>query len=56
MNIKHRFDNRTIARKADDYFRDQCRRLGPVDHEVRFVFVPVPVTPKRNRRKRVKGE
>lgn len=56
MTRNHRFDMRSVTRKADEYFREQCRRLGPLDPITTFVFVPVPVTPKRNRRKRVKGE
>lgn len=48
-----RFDVRAIA---DRYFQEQCERLGPLDYTTQLVFVPVPTTPKRNRRKRTKGE
>lgn len=49
-NTKTRFDVKSIA---DRYFQEQCDRLGSLlPLEVMPVFIPVPVTPKRNRRKR----
>lgn len=47
-NTNTRYDLKSIV---DRYIADQIRRLGPLD--AMPVFVPVPVTPKRNRRKRV---
>ena len=48
-----RYDVKSIA---DRYFAEQCERLGeivfPATSAFVPVFIPVPVTPKRNRRKR----
>lgn len=48
-NTNTRYDLRTIV---DRYISEQVARLGPLDPIQVPVFVPVPVTPKRNRRKR----
>ncbi len=45
-NTNTRYDLKTIV---DRYIKEQIARLGPIEP---VVFVPVPVTPKRNRRKR----
>ncbi len=46
-NTNTRYDLKSIV---DRYIKEQIARLGPMPEPV--VFVPVPVTPKRNRRKR----
>ena len=45
-----RYDVKSIA---DRYFKEQCERLGDIVFPAPMpVFIPVPVTPKRNRKKR----
>ena len=48
-NTNTRYDLKSIV---DRYWAEQVNRLGPIEPFVQPVFVPVPVTPKRNRRKR----
>lgn len=45
-----RYDVKSIAER---YFKEQCQRLGELSFPAPMpIFIPVPVTPKRNRRKR----
>jgi len=44
-NTNTRYDLKSVV---DRYIQDQIKRLGPMPEPI---FIPVPVTPKRNRRK-----
>lgn len=48
-NTNTRYDVKSVA---DRYFAEQCKRLGELMFPAPMpIFIPVPVTPKRNRRK-----